>query len=334
MKRILALALSVAMFGCGGSKGTLEDFRSGLPTADAVSINVPSSGGALKAGPGEPSYNLGTTQQALQGDTAATYQLTRGVTVVVNGGTLLVLGILKSVVEQKPTTFDGSTAVWGPYTGPLSPTTWKLTVLKAGDHTYSYTLEGKAKAAPDTDYVVVLSGTHTPALDANGVALKNFGNGTFLIDWDEAQKLPEHDNSVGTAGITYSRLTPEDVASIDVAFRGTRRLDGPGVTDADYHYEATPGEGGSFTFATNADVDHDASGLNEDLSIQSRWLEDGEGRSDVKAEGGSLATPATMNECWNASFQSTYYDASFDAAAHYGDEATDCAFTQAAYPGA
>jgi len=334
MKRILALGLSVAMFGCGASKGTVEDFRAGVPTADAVAINVPAAGDALKATPGQEAFKTGTAPQALQGDLSAMYALTRGVTLVVNGGTLAVLGILKAVTDQTPSSFDGSTAVWGPYVGgPLDPITWKLTVVKDGD-TYSYTLEGKDKHAQDDTYVTVLSGSHTPAFDASGVAEKNFGSGSFLLDWDAAQRLPEHDQNVGTAAFTYSRPNATDPASIDVAFRGTRKLDGSGTTDADYHYAATPGQGGEFTFATVADVDHDLNQVTEDLSIKSRWDEGGEGRSDVKASGGDLVTPATVNECWNENFQSTFLAESFNADAGYGVESTDCAFTTADYPGA
>lgn len=333
MKRILAVGLTVALFGCGASKGTVEEFRSGIPTSDSVALNVPASGGALRADPGQPALKTGDVEQALQGSTAATYQITRAVTVVVNAGTLTVLGILKAVTDQTPSSFDGTTAVWGPYTGSLSPTTWKLTVEKSGDHTYSYTLEGKDKTAQDSAYVVVLSGSHTPALDASGVAEKNFGEGSFLIDWDKAQTLPEHDQNVGTAEFTYARPNATDAATIDVAFRGTRRLDGNGTTDADYHYEATPGQGGAFIFATDADVDGDLNHVSEHLAIKSRWQEGGEGRADVQAQDGDLLSPATLSECWNASFQSTYLAESFDAEAGYGVESTDCAFTSADFPG-
>jgi hypothetical protein len=332
MKRILAIGAGAVLFGCGGSgTATLSDFRSGLPSSDAAAIQVPDSSGAFKAAPvdagGAQAYAM-----AEAGATAGTYVITRGVTVAVNGGTLFVLGVMKAITDQQPTTFDGNTAVWGPWTGSLSPTTWKLTVLKTGDHTYSYALEGKAKGAADSDYVVVLSGTHTPALDENGVPQKDFGQGTFLVDWDQAQTLPEHGNEVGTAAFTYAHPSATADASVDVAFTGTRRVSGVGTTDASYHWQQTPAGDGEFSFSTDGNIDADPNGTFEDLAIHSRWQADGAGRADVIASGGSLPSDATMSECWSQLFQSTYLAESFDAQAGYGDEAADCAFPDASFP--
>lgn len=334
MKRILALCAGVlAIVGCGSSKATVSDFRSGVPSSASVSLSVPTSSTAVQTSPTQPMLQTGTTQQALQGDPASLYQLTRAVTVGVNLGTVTVLGLIRAITDQTPTSFDGNTAVWGPYTASHSPNTWRLTLMKSGDHTYSYALEGKDKNAPDSSYLVVLSGTHTPALDASGRPERDFGSGTFLIDWDKAQQLPEHDDNVGTAAFTYARPSLQDTAHIDVAFRGTLRLFTPGTTDADYHWDETPGQGGNFTFTTQTNVDRDANNTLEDLAIKSRWQAGGAGRSDVKATGGDLPSPATVNECWNASFQSTYLNESFDASAGYGTEATDCVFTSADYAG-
>ena len=322
MNKLLSMCVAVLMLAACGKAANESDFKDGLPTANNVQLNVPSDGSqALKAG---------TSAQAVQGQTAAFYQLTRAVTLTVNGGTLFALGLVKAIVNNPATTVDSNTATWGPWTDSLSPTTWKLTVVKTGDHTYSYSLEGKPKAADDSAYLIVLSGTHTPSLDANGNVMKDFGSGTFLIDWDKAQQLPEHDNNVGTAAFTYSRLSASDPASIDVQF--TQVLDNNGNrVDATYHWAETPGQGGDFSFATSSDVD--GGGQLENLAIHSRWQNDGAGRSDVAANGGDLASPATVSECWDNAFLSTYLNASFyDSTQNYGTESTDCVFTSASFP--
>ena len=322
MKRLLALCVAVmTVVGCGKGNTSEADFRAALPTANNVQLNVPADGSqALKAG---------TTAQAIQGQTAAMYELTRGVTVTVNLGTLFALGLIKAIVNQPATTIDSNTATWGPWTDSLSPTTWKLDVVKSGDDIYSYTLEGKAKAAPDSAYVVVLSGTHSPTLDANGKPIPDFGNGTFLVDWNKAQQLPEHDNNVGSAAFTYSRKSATDKASIDVQFSQVRDNAG-NLVDATYHWDQTPGQGGSFSFSTEANVDGNPS--LENLAIESRWQNDGAGRSDVMASGGDLTGSATISECWDSAFLSTYLNVSFDASQDYGTEATDCVFTSASFP--
>jgi hypothetical protein len=333
MKKLMALCAAVAMAtGCGKAS---DDFKNVVPSSDNVKLNVPASATAMRAGETgqtEMALRTGPSSSQLQGDIAGTYQITRGVTGAVNLGTVFVLGLVKGITDQTPTTADSNHAVWGPYTDQLSPTTWKFTAVKTGDHTYSYSLEGKPKAADDSAYVIVLSGQHTPALDGSGDKIKDYGSGSFLIDWNEAQTLPEHDSNVGTAALTYSRDVTSGQVTIDVQFNQVRDENSGQLIDATYHF-AQDSSGGNFAFNTMGDVDHDTSGDLENLVINSRWMSNGAGRSDVTATGGSVGS-ASFSECWNESFASTYLNASWDAAADYGTEGTDCVFTSAAFPGA
>jgi len=75
------------------------------------------------------------------------------------------------------------------------------------------------------------------------------------------------------------------------------------------------------------------SAAKETLTIKSRWLESGAGRSDVELTGGDLGEEsATANECWDTSFASRYLRASYALPqVRYGIEASDCAFTTADY---
>src|SRR5712692_2611171 len=190
MKRMYLLALPLAISACGGS--SLDAIRNGMPTSDTVQLRVPTqSGQALEA--------VGQPPQAVRGQTSEFYRLTRDVTVVVNLGTAVVLGLVKAITDNPPTSFQGHVAIWGPFTDPLSPNTYKLTVTDNGHHQYSYELEGKAKLDPDSAYKVILSGVHVAATDSSGHPIRGFGSGTFLIDWDAAHSLPEHDDNVGTA---------------------------------------------------------------------------------------------------------------------------------------
>jgi hypothetical protein len=67
------------------------------------------------------------------------------------------------------------------------------------------------------------------------------------------------------------------------------------------------------------------------LTVNSRWLETGAGRADVRLTGADLgAAGATVNECWDTNFLSRYFVASFDPAAHWGTE-TVCALPTAEY---
>src|SRR5204863_6437732 len=116
----MAFGFAVAtatMGGCGKDAG--DDFRDGVPQHEDVALVVPggdSSSGALTAGDG-----ASATHGALLGLRSEMYTITRGITVVVNTGTVAVLTLVRTITEYPPTSVQADTAVWGPYTEPLSP---------------------------------------------------------------------------------------------------------------------------------------------------------------------------------------------------------------------
>jgi hypothetical protein len=325
-KSLLFAALMLA--GCGRMSRE-EEFRSVLPTKEMVEVKTPAkSGQALSVD--------GTGAQSEEGQTSDLYLLTRGTTALVNGGTLAVLGLVDAVTKYQPTTVTEDTAVWGPHTEALARNTWKLTVKKTGDNTYSYTVSAKAKEAADSAFVDIITGTHTAATDEAGEPMKGFGQGEFTLDWDKAQTLPEHDNNVGRFTVKYSRLDDKSTATVDAGFRQVRDEKTGERVDADYRYAASPGQGGQFDFKLKQDwykPSGSTSTALETLTIKSRWLETGAGRSDVKLSGGDLGQEeATASECWDTTFASQYLRASYTVPqVRYGTEATDCAFTPAVY---
>jgi len=308
MNRLL-LAVLVGLAGCGGVSGA-DDFRNASPSRQGIEIKVPSNGQALT------SDDVGQNQQALLGQTAAMYQLTRGVTLGINAGTAGVLLLCETIVSNEPTTVDTTHAVWGPWTDALSPNTYRFTVTKNADSTYSYVLEGKAKTDPDSAYLSLISGTHKPG------AAKKQGEGSFTVSWDNCQLLPEHGADIGTGDFTYSRNANLDV-TVTVAFKQVKDNDHPGQKiDANYAVSQLAGADGSFDFKS---IDANAN----TMTIKSRWQQDGAGRSDAKAvlaAGGS----GTASECWGNTFLETYFVESWDSTALQGKEA-DCAFSAAEY---
>lgn len=323
MLRKSLLCAALMLTACGRNSTEGDAFREGLPSQETVEVKAPA-----KAGQG-----LEVEAQA-KGGQSDTYAWTRGATVVVNGGTAWVLTLLEKITEHTPTSLADKTAVWGPHTEALSPNTWKLTVTQTAEHGYSYVLEAKAKSAADSEYKVILSGSHTVAVDANGQRKKHFGSGSFLIDWDAAQTLPEHDNQVGRAEIRYARPDAASAVTVEADFRQVRDADRPGTrVDADYRYKATPGAGGEFDFAVDKNIDRgtDRTAI-EHLTIKSRWQQDGAGRSDVQASGGDLGDQkASISECWDSNFASQVLLISYAPFFNYGTEATECAFSTAVY---
>jgi hypothetical protein len=310
MKPIIAAALTLLMAGCGAEKA--DGFRDGYPKADAVTMKLPGSTGALTGD---------RTRQGLEGEKAALYSLTRGVTYVVNGGGAAVLLLVKTIGEQTPTTVTSTSAVWGPHTDALSPTTYKFTVTKNRTDDYSYQLEAKAKTEADTAFKVILSGSHV-------VKGKDLGTGTFLLDWDKIATLPEHDDNVGTAEYSYSHVSATAPIQIDAVFTQVLDRDSGKRINVDYKYTANPGQGGSFEFKMIKDI---APGTAlENSSVKSRWEQTGAGRSDVRMTGGNLTTEATMSECWDSNFASRYMVASFAPTSGWG-AVSACAHQTAEY---
>jgi hypothetical protein len=280
-KRIIVLA-SVALLG--GCANEIEDFRAGVPSSGAVSINVPQQ------------------SQALIGQTASFYLTTYAATSVVNGGVVGVLTILKDIVAQPPTSHSGQTYVWGPGAdSPLDPVVWKLSVTDNGDGSYGYVFQGAAKSS--TNFVTVLSGTHTPVKN-NGVNDPDHGHGTFLLDFNARATLPAPDGNVGTANVTYQH--DSDDVQVDVIFTQIQSTGGQ-LINATYHFTQPAGGDGTFQFSSASNIDLASAAL-ENLDIESRWTQTGAGRCDVEISGGDLGSAtATASQCWDSNFNETFY---------------------------
>ena len=337
MNRSSVLSLTAMLAGVGlSSMGCRPvddgEFAGSTPTAENVALAVPATTQSALTS------RDGTTRSALLGQQADSYTLTRVVTDIVNGATGAVLLLVKTIVSYPPTSVQGDTAVWGPGAQPLDKNAWRLTVTRVQPHVFTWALDGKPKAADDTAFVTVLSGTHTRAVDGRGFPIENYGSGTFVADWDAAQTLPDHGNAVGVATFNYSRTAPGAMTTIDVDFKGIK--DDPPSTElynATYSYTATPGAGGELKYGAKRDYypdPHPSNSALEDFTVHSRWQETGTGRTDYELTGGDVATagiaPITVSECWDTSFLSTYLNVSYDDAGDWGVE-TSCVFPAAAF---
>jgi hypothetical protein len=104
------------------------------------------------------------------------------------------------------------------------------------------------------------------------------------------------------------------------------------IFDALYAYTATPGSGGDLQYGATENFVATTT-ANETMSIHSRWMESGAGRTDVTITGGDIGTAVdTSNECWDSNFLSVYSAASYDPndpAVDWGAESS-CAFPTAA----
>lgn len=321
MKRVaMTLAFAVTTWGCGLEDGAAE-FRKGFPEAKTVRVEVPGGAQALTA--------EGVRQDGLEGDKAQLYTITRGVTATLNGGTVGVLGLVKGIASHPPTRLTATEAVWGPWTEPLSPNTYRFTVTRQADGaTYAYVLEARGKTETDAAFRAILSGEHEPAKDAAGAPIERFGAGRFLVDWDQAKTLPEHDDNVGRGEFEYARRSESSDVTIAIELIQVKDDDAPALVDASYRYtQATSGQG-HFDFEITKDID--GKPALEVATIRSRWLASGAGRGDMRAKAGDLPVAAELSECWDEGFASLYLYASYAPQAGWG-QASACEFETAEF---
>ena len=228
--------------------------------------------------------------------------------------------------------------MWGPHSEPLDKNAWRLTVTRVEPHVFSWTLDGKPKAADDSAFVTILSGTHTRAVNATAARSRTTAAARSSIDWDAAQTLPEHDNAVGVATFTYSRVAPGAVTTIDVDFKASRTTRPTEIYNAMYRYTATPGAGGDCATPrsrTTSPIRATPATAKEDFTIHSRWMESGAGRTDYRITGGdvtaALAGPATASRVLGRGLRLDVQELvvqSDDPARSWGAE-TSCAFATA-----
>jgi hypothetical protein len=300
MKRYALIALML-----GGCTSPVDQFRGAAPASQTVSLNVPAGAGVSPASEGATANVIGQR--------ATFFEITRGVTAIVNGGVGATLLVLEAITDQEPTTLTADHATWGPYTGALDLNTWKFDVSKVGTIDYSYVLSAKPRAAAETAYQSIISGQAH-------VISRIVGSGDFVFDFTALASLG---GSKATGGISvhYDNTTSPRV--VQVAFKDF--ADGNGnytPNDALYKYSENSDKSGSFEFVTKADVDHDPLRVQETVAIKSEWLGTGQGKSNAGATGGSLAADATLEECWSSSFQRTYFTDSWNPAETEGDPAS------------
>lgn len=318
MKKILGLATTALLAtACG------RDFRAGLPTKEMVQVEFPQSSSQGLQADGELSN--AKVSNALQGQLSDGYVLTRSATGMVNGGALAVVRLIKAITDNPPTSSAGNTAVWGPGHDTLSRNTYRLTVVNTHGNEYAYKLEGRANEAPDSAFVPLLTGSHVATSET-------VGHGGFLLDFDAAATLPEHDGNVGSVEIGYGNDGDGGAVGVLARFENVLDQDTGARVNANYAYASVPNVGGAFEFAVRKNLNPNEGTTLENFTIKSRWLSSGAGRSDAQVSGGDLgANQATWNECWDTSFLSQFLAVSYDTTAGYGTESANCAIQGAEY---
>jgi hypothetical protein len=302
------LALSLVTTGCVQKNDDVHPVAEALPTAADVRIDLPENAGdAFKA----------------VGQIAPYYVATRNVTRTLNGATGWVLVLVHTIVQFPPTTVDGDTYTWGPWTEALDPAEYRLVVVDLADGSYDWQLDGKNKTEPGAAFEKIIDGNAVPS-DPVGT-----GHGTFTFDFDANERVNPIDNDGrGVLVVAYDL----DARTVDIQAVTAEERDGTTVPVAyEYAYQESADGAGDMVFETHGDSDDEGT-LAEDTVLRSRWLPDGAGRGDARIAGGDLGTiVVTASECWSSNFRRVYYSDSHQISPTEGDAAA-CAFADQDLP--
>jgi hypothetical protein len=301
---LAATTATLSLVACVNKDDGTPNIDRSLPTADQVSIKVPRSATSARTASGQ-----------LVGQLSPYYVITLGVTTTFNGGTGWVLALIHAVVQNPPTTIKDNVYTWGPGSNALDPADYKLVVTANADGTFHYVLSGKSKTLPNAKFEDLIDGIANPTAD------ETRGNGSFTVDFDAGKRVNpiQNGDAKGAMDVNYDLAK----AHIDLTLTSTDAQGQPAI--ADYAYNAHADGGGDMTFDVNADAG--GGPLLETLTLRSRWLGTGAGRTDARISGGNLGgLQVTASECWSTSFGRVYYQDSNNFAPTEGAEAS-CAFT-------
>lgn len=306
---LAATTATLSLVACIKQDDGTPNVDKSLPTADQISIKLPQSKTSARTVGGD-----------VLGQLAPYYVVTLGVTSTFNGSTAWVLALIHAIVQAPPTTVQDNVYTWGPGSKALDPADYKLVVTANDDGTFSYQLSGKSKTQPNAQFEILIKGEADPGPG------EGKGSGQFLVDFDAGKRVnpTTSGDAKGSVDVHYDLAR----AHLDLTIMSTDAQGNP--TSADYAYNAAADGGGDMTFDVNGNVGGTA--LMETLTLRSRWLGTGAGRTDARITGGDLASlQVTASECWNTSFGRVYYQDSNNFAPAEGVESS-CAFPTANLP--
>jgi hypothetical protein len=326
MKRLtLAASVLVALTPACSIGG--EGFAAAVPQRDNVSMRVPQS----------------QEQALVVGERATMYDESVRIAAGVNGGVLWVFDVIDAIVLQPPTTLEDDTAVWGPSEPHgLERLSFMLTVVRVEDQHFSYSLAARPRG-DDGDFTEIFGGEAFPSATDDG-------HGTLTLHLGTLRQLGGGEACL-TGDIDVAYDAGAEPRTLDVVFTQVANdCVGERPTNAHYVYSEAADASGQMDFAFRANIhrnDEDKP-LEEIMSVRSRWLSSGAGRSDVQvSEGevpadlllhipGTSAASVELVQCWDESFVLVHGDTNPDELEpHLGQEATGdasaCAFVDASH---
>lgn len=292
----------------------LAEYRAALPSMGALEATTPeSSASALR----RLTPEIGQPAELPNGS----YDIAIGINTAVSG----IIEIMDEVVAQPPTVFNSDTKefVWGPYPNDEGIGFVAAYIRDAGedeDFRFHYALV-RGIDNDIANMVPVIWGGATPDPDN-----EDHGVGVTLWDFEanrafEEEHNPDYDQLTLDQGrfvALYAKGPDEndseaEVAIVLAAFRGFVPKDEPTnePADLDYFYGRFTKDGTTVDFMdweSAFDVNEPGDDVAENVGVRMAFLNEGTGRAEADAAGGSLAEGESMHlvECWDAAIDQSY----------------------------
>lgn len=315
MKRLVLATMlaSASLIGCETSDSTdidqqlLAEYRQALPSMSQ--LEAPTVRGSTSTAQGDPALVPTNSYPLVE---------------AINGGVAELIGTLEAVVALPPTVFNSDTQefFWGPIPNEDGVGFVGVYIRDVGaseDFRYEYAfLRGidndVAKLTP------VVWGGATPLADPD------HGIGVALFDFEANHAFEqEHNANAGDLELERGRFAvvfgagPDEenpnaeLGFVIAAFRDFVPADEPGATptDLDYLYGRFADDTNSIDFINwkaPVDIDDPIDGNAELLDVRMAFLNEGIGRAEAIATGGSLGDDetVTITECWDTSINQTH----------------------------
>lgn len=324
---LLASLSSALLIGCTPmdendqyDPALLQEYRAAVPSMDRLAATAPEA-----------------SVQTLVGDPALYPHASWDIVIGINGSVAGIVGLMQAIVALPPTVYNSETRefVWGPFPNEngVGYVAAYIREAEAGaDFRYEYALVRGVGNDLATMTPVIWGGA-TPD-ETNG----DYGVGVTLWDF-EANYEFEVANNPNAANETFDRgrfatlygkgadenMPDNEFGFVVAVFRNFIPQDKPEspAADLDYFYGRYTAADMTVDFIdweAGVDISEPKDGVNEDVGVRMAFLNEGMGRAEADATGGSLeaGVTATGTECWGNGLDRTYLNFTVDGGAQQG----------------
>jgi hypothetical protein len=298
----------------------LQQYRAALPSMDRLAATAPEA-----------------SVQTLVGDPALYPTTSWEIVIGINGSVAGIIGLMQTIVALPPTVFNSQTSefLWGPWPSDdgVGYVAAYIREADAGaDFRYEYALLRGAGNDLATMTPVIWGGATPDEANADyglGVTVWDFEN-NYEFEIANNPNAANEDFNRGRFATLYGKgadqtMPANELGFVVAVFRDFIPQDKPGAAaaDLDYFYGRYVAADVTVDFIdweAGIDISDPPDAVLEDVGVRMAFLNEGMGRAEADAAGGSLEAGVTASgtECWGNGLERTYLNFTVDGGAQQG----------------